>query len=252
MTDKYKKFLEMEFTVFDVETSGLNPEKDDVLEIAALKLRGQEIIGRLELLAQPTRSIPLEAERVHGLNEIYLLVNGQSIDSVIKKFLEFLGNSIVVGHNIREFDWLFILYYTKKFKWPQPENKIIDTLELSRKLLSLPSNTLANVANYFGFEHKDAHRAMPDVEMNAKVFLKLMELLLNQKDWFFWFIFINIFVFYFHESGNIFFIKIIISLPLFLFCHPDRGGACLPAGRGSLVFIILLLLYPFFSKKRKG
>src|SRR3989344_4688594 len=182
MTDKYKKFLETEFAVFDVETSGLNPEKDDVLEIAALKLRGQEIIGRLELLAQPTRSIPLEAERVHGLNEIYLLVNGQSIDSVIKKFLEFLGNSIVVGHNIREFDWLFILYYTRKFKWPQPENKIIDTLELSRKLLSLPSNTLSNVANYFGFDNKDAHRAMPDAEMNAKVFLKLMELLLNQKD----------------------------------------------------------------------
>src|SRR3989338_11268592 len=182
MNNKYDKFLTTDLTVFDVETSGLNPEKDDVLEIAALKLKGQEIIGRLELLAQPTKSIPLEAERVHGLNEVYLLVNGENIDKVIKKFLEFLGNSIVVGHNIREFDWLFILYYTKKFKWPQPENKIIDTLELSRKLLSLPSNTLANVANYFGFEHKDAHRAMPDVEMNAKVFLKLMELLLNQKD----------------------------------------------------------------------
>ena|SRR3989344_4311089 len=181
MTNKYDKFLATEFTVFDVETSGLNPEKDDVLEIAALKLRGQEVISRLELLAQPTKAIPLEAEKVHGLNEIYLLVNGESIDSVIKKFLEFLGGSIVVGHNIREFDWLFILYYTKRFKWPQPENKIIDTLELSRKLLSLSNNSLTSVANYFGFEHKDAHRAMPDVEMNARVFIKLMELLLNQK-----------------------------------------------------------------------
>ena len=44
MTEKYQKFLETEFTVFDLETSGLNPSKDDILEIAGLKLRGGEII----------------------------------------------------------------------------------------------------------------------------------------------------------------------------------------------------------------
>lgn len=181
MTEKYQKFLATEFVVFDVETSGLNPTKDDVLEIAAIKLKGQEIIDRLELLAQPTKPIPLEAERIHGLNEIYLLVNGQSIELVIKKFLEFLGDSIVVGHNIREFDWLFILAYAQKFKLPTPQNKIIDTLELSRKLLSLNSNTLSNVSTHFGYEHKDAHRAMPDVEMNVKVFIHLMEKLLEVK-----------------------------------------------------------------------
>lgn len=182
MTDKYQKFLETQFTVFDVETSGLKPDKDDVLEIAALKLRGSEIIDRFEMLAQPTKSIPPEAERVHGLNEIFLLVNGQSIDIVIKNFLDFIGDSIIVGHNIREFDWLFIIYYCQKMRLAKPENKLIDTLELSRKLLSLNSNTLTNVASHFGFEHKDAHRAMPDVEMNAKVFLKLMEILLNQEN----------------------------------------------------------------------
>lgn len=182
MNDKYQKFLETEFTLFDVETSGLNPAKDDVLEIAALKLRGKDIIDRFQMLAQPTKSIPPDAERIHGLNEIFLLVNGQSIDLVMKKFLDFIGSSIVVGHNIREFDWLFIIYYSQRLKMPQPDNKIIDTLELARKLLSLPSNTLSNVARHFGFEHKDAHRAMPDVEMNAKVFIKLMELLLQQQD----------------------------------------------------------------------
>ncbi|NCN07653.1 3'-5' exonuclease [Candidatus Falkowbacteria bacterium] len=182
MDEKYQKFLETEFTVFDVETSGLKPEKDDVLEIAALKLKGQEVINRFEMLAQPTKPIPPEAEKVHGLNEIYLLVNGQGIDVVIKNFLEFIGDSIVVGHNIRGFDWLFIVYYCQRMGLKQPENKIIDTLELSRKLLSLPSNTLTNVASYFGFEHKDAHRAMSDVEMNTKIFLKLMDLLLKQEN----------------------------------------------------------------------
>jgi len=181
MTDKYQKFLTTEFTIFDVETSGLNPEKDDILEIAAVKLKGGEIIDRFERLAQPTRPIPPEAEKIHGLNEIYLLVNGQNINLVIKQFLDFVGGSIIAGHNIRSFDWLFIMYYAQRFNLPKPENKLIDTLELSRQLLTLPNNTLTSVAGYFGFTHQDAHRAMSDVEMNAKVFLKLMDLLLKQE-----------------------------------------------------------------------
>lgn len=182
MTEKYQKFLETEFTVFDLETSGLNPDRDDILEIAGLKLRGGEIIDRIELLAQPTKPIPLEAERVHGLNEIFLLVNGKSIDLVLKQFMDFAGDSIIVGHNIRAFDWLFILYYAQRLNLPTPQNKLIDTLEISRKLLSLPKYTLSDVAKNFGYEHNNAHRAMPDVEVNAKVFLRLMELLLNQEE----------------------------------------------------------------------
>ena len=88
----------------------------------------------------------------------------------------------MVGHNIREFDWIFILNHAKKFNLALPENKIIDTLELSRKLLSLPRYNLTEVAKSFGWEHKNAHRAMPDVEMNAKVFVELMELLFKREE----------------------------------------------------------------------
>jgi DNA polymerase III epsilon subunit family exonuclease len=178
---KYQNFLETEFSVFDLETSGLYPDKDEILEIAALKLRGREIIDRFEALVRPTKSVPLEAEKVHGLNEIFLLANGRRIEVVMKDFFDFIGNSIVVGHNIREFDWLFILQHCQKFNLPLPSNKMIDTLELSRKILPLPSYTLTNVARYFGHEHVNAHRAMPDVEFNAKIFIELMELLLNKK-----------------------------------------------------------------------
>jgi DNA polymerase III epsilon subunit family exonuclease len=164
-----------------LETSGLNPQKDDVLEIASVKLKGKDIISSFESLAQPTRPIPPDAEKVHGLNEVYLLVNGQNINTVIKDFLDFIGDSIVVGHNIRAFDWLFILYYAQRLSISAPQNKIIDTLELSRKLLTIPSYTLGNVAGHFGYEHKEAHRAMPDVEINTKVFIDLMEILLGVK-----------------------------------------------------------------------
>ena len=99
----------------------------------------------------------------------------------MKDFFEFIGDSIVVGHNIRNFDWLFILDYCQKRSLPLPTNKMIDTLELSRKILSLPSYTLGNVAKHFGLNHVNAHRAMPDVEFNAKVFIELMEKVFNSK-----------------------------------------------------------------------
>ena len=178
---KYQNFLETEFSVFDLETSGLYPDKDEILEIAALKLRGKEIMGRFEELVRPTKSVPIEAERVHGLNEIFLLANGRKIEEVMKEFFNFIGDSIIIGHNIKEFDWLFIIDYCQKRSMPVPANKMIDTLELSRKVLSLPSYTLGNVAKHFGHEHVNAHRAMPDVEFNAKVFIELMESVLNKK-----------------------------------------------------------------------
>jgi DNA polymerase III alpha subunit (gram-positive type) len=56
---------------------------------------------------------------------------------------------------------------------------MIDTLELSRKLLSLPQYNLTAVARHFGHENRNAHRAMPDVEVNAKVFVNLMEQMLK-------------------------------------------------------------------------
>ena len=181
LKQKYEKFLVTEFTVFDIETSGLDPARDEVLEIAGVKLRGPEVIDRFEQLIQPTRGIPPEVEKIHGLNEFFLLVNGRGAREVMDEFLKFIGETIIVGHNIKEFDWLFVLNHLKKRQLKVPQNKLIDTLELSRKLLPLPQYNLTNVAKYFGQEHKNAHRAMADVEVNAKVFIELMELLLNKK-----------------------------------------------------------------------
>ncbi len=179
MHEKYQKFLETEFAIFDLETSGLYPERDDILEIAAIKLKGKEIVGRFESLIQPTKAISPEVEKIHGLNEVFLLVNGRNLKEVLAEFLAFIGNAIVAGHNIREFDWLFILNQTKKLSLPLPDNKMIDTLELARKLLVLPNYTLGAVAKHLNYEQINAHRAMPDVELNTKVFVELMEKLLN-------------------------------------------------------------------------
>jgi len=174
LAEKHRKFLETEFTVFDLETSGLYPDKDEILEIAGIKMRGPEELARFEILIQPTRSIPPEVEKINGLNELFLLVNGKKSKDALDEFLAFIGSSIVVGHNIRDFDWLFIMSHAKKHNLSLPKNPLIDTLHLSRQLLALPRYNLTEVARHFGYENRNAHRAMPDVEVNAKVFVELM------------------------------------------------------------------------------
>ncbi len=181
MNEKYQKFLTTEFVVFDLETSGLDPARDEILEIAGLKLKGKEVVNRFESLVRPTRAISREVESVHGLNEIFLLVNGRPLSEVMKDFISFIADAIIVGHNIKEFDWLFVSNQMKRTGVTAPANKMIDTLELSRKLLPLPRYNLGEIAKHFGFTIPNAHRAMPDVEANARVFLELMELLLNKK-----------------------------------------------------------------------
>lgn len=182
LAEKYRKFLETEFTVFDLETSGLSPDKDEILEIAGIKLRGPEEIGRFEILIQPTRSIPPEVEKINGLNELFLLVNGKKSKEAVGEFLSFAGASIVVGHNIKDFDWLFILSHARRHDLATPKSPLIDTLHLSRQLLALPRYNLTEVARHFGFENRNAHRAMPDVEVNAKVFIELMKKMFGQKN----------------------------------------------------------------------
>jgi len=133
-------------------------------------------------LIRPTRPIAPEVEKINGLNEIYLLVNGRPGSQVLAEFLSFAGDSIMVGHNIKDFDWLFVLSHVQRHALSAPQNKMIDTLELSRKLLSLPQYNLTAVARHFGHENRNAHRAMPDVEVNAKVFINLMEQMLKVND----------------------------------------------------------------------
>ncbi len=181
MHEKYQKFLITDFVVFDIETTGLDPVNHEIVEIAACRVRNGEIVERFEALIAPTKGVPREVEKIHGLNEIFLLVNGQEARKAMTNFVKFVGDNIVVGHNIRDFDWLFVTNHLKRLSLGIMQNKMIDTLELTRKLLRLPKNNLGEVAKYFGYEPKVAHRAMADVETNALVFVKLMELLLNSE-----------------------------------------------------------------------
>ena len=162
------------FVIFDTETTGLYPEAgDEVVELAAEKLVNGEVVATFHALLRPTCPISPGAVAVHGLTEEYLQKHGQKHDEVFPRFGSFIESAILVGHNIRRFDFPFLKIHFQVLGLPAPRNELVDTLDLARARLSLPNYKLGTVAKHFGIATDDAHRASGDVAMTREVFRSL-------------------------------------------------------------------------------
>jgi DNA polymerase III epsilon subunit family exonuclease len=161
--------------VLDVETTGLKPEEGhEVIEIAAQKIQGRKVIGEFVSLVATSRIIDAETEKVHGISNALLAVEGRSGSEVFPELVEFIGKAPIVGHNIN-FDMGFINTHLKRLGLPILDNQLLDTLGQARRLLIIPSYSLEKVAAYFKVPQPIAHRAKADVETTREVFWKLVE-----------------------------------------------------------------------------
>ena len=161
--------------VIDVETTGLKPEEGhDVIEVAAQKIRGKDVIGEYVRLIETGRILDAEVVRVHGISNELLAVEGKPASVVFPELLAFLGNTPIVGHNVG-FDIGFINSHLDRLGLPRLANPVLDTLTLARKQLLIPSYSLAKVAAYLKVPQPQAHRAKADVETTREVFWKLVE-----------------------------------------------------------------------------
>ncbi|MDP6561942.1 MAG: 3'-5' exonuclease [Candidatus Peribacteraceae bacterium] len=166
------------FTVFDTETTGLDPRKGDkIIEIAGVRI--EDGIIREDLVftkfVNPERSIPWEAKRVNHIEDSDV-AGAQTIDQVLPQFLDFAKGSILVAHNC-DFDMSF-LQTEKELCWGYIEMpECICTMQLSKSLN--PSEFRHNLdsvaARYQLNMPSDRHRALPDVLMTAEALLKMIE-----------------------------------------------------------------------------
>jgi len=167
-----------EFVVLDVETTGLEPAKgDEVIEIAAQKIRGHDKIGEMVTLVKPSKPMSAEAASFHaknGLTEELLNKEGRPVEEVIPELVDFIGQAGIIAHNA-EFDIGFINVHLAKLGLPPLKNQVIDTLAIARRYLIIPSYKLSSVAAYLKVEQPSAHRALVDVETTREVFFKLVE-----------------------------------------------------------------------------
>ncbi len=159
---------------FDIETTGLSPKNEGIIEIAGQKVLDGVIIGKYENFVNPGIPISSGAEAVHGISNDFIEKNGIPVEVVIPEFLTFCRDSVLVGHNIIKFDFPFIKKHAHGLGMTQIDNMLLDTLLLARRTLRLPRYNLGSIASYFGISYEGAHRAMTDVNITRQVFYKLM------------------------------------------------------------------------------
>ena len=170
--DKLEKYVS-DYTVFDLETTGVSPQTDKVIEISAIKVRNGQAVGEFSSLVNPMRRIPYGATRVNGITD-EMVANKPVFEKVLGDFLDFVEDDILVGHNIHDFDMKFIHRDCEAFFRMFLGNDYIDTLPLARKCLpQLGHHRLTDLALYYKISINGAHRALNDCRMNQLVFERL-------------------------------------------------------------------------------
>ncbi|MCR4434597.1 MAG: PolC-type DNA polymerase III [Clostridiales bacterium] len=167
--------LDEEFVVLDIETTGLNYDRDRITEIGAVKVKGGKITGEFSSLVNPQIPIPSFIVKLTGITDD-MVREAPTIEEVLPGFIEFLGNSAVVAHNA-PFDMGFIKYNARTMGI-NVDNPIVDTLQLCRNLFpNLKKHKLNIVAHHLGIKMDNHHRAVDDSKTTAEIFVKCLEML---------------------------------------------------------------------------
>jgi len=165
------------FTVIDLETTGFNPEKDYIIEIAAIKFQGNVEIGRFWKLVKPdTEFIPSHITRLTGITNA-MVIDQPRIKEILPEFLKFIDDSIIVAHNVK-FDISFLNYNARIYTGKSIKNPSICTDNLARRILpDIDSKSLEHIAYHFNIPYKQKHRALSDAEVTMKIFEKMLSFL---------------------------------------------------------------------------
>lgn len=165
-----------EFVVFDLETTGLSPSVNEIIEIGAVKIRNNEIIDRFARFVRPENNIPVEIQRLTGIFP-EMVRDAQEISQALPEFMEFAGSATLVAHNAR-FDVGFVRVNLIKETGAALNNPVLDTLGMARAMLpKLKNHKLKNLAQEFSVPLQKHHRAVDDAEATAHIFLKFLDLL---------------------------------------------------------------------------
>lgn len=163
--------------VFDTETTGMNPETGDKLvEIGAVELINHIPTGvTFHRYINPQREVPEDAFKVHGLS-YDKLKNYPTFAEQVDDWIEFVGDAILVAHNA-PFDMKFINYEQKELgRITYGNERVIDTLEIARKLFPGQRNNLDALCKRFNVDNsaRTLHGALLDADLLAKVYLELL------------------------------------------------------------------------------
>lgn len=167
-----------DYCVIDLETTGLSSSNDDIIELCAIKVRNNIITDSFTSLVKPESYINSFISNLTGItNE--MTKSAPTIENVLIKYLEFIGNDIVLGHNVT-FDINFIREKSLKCYNKDFLNNYIDTCKMSRKICPLKHHKLNQVAQYYNIDASGHHRAKQDCIMTYGIYNAMKDEILCQ------------------------------------------------------------------------
>ena len=163
------------FCVIDLETTGGNRNDDQITEVGAVKVRGGEFLGTFQTLVNPGRAIPPQITMLTGLSDA-VVHQAPRIGAVLPSLHEFVGDAVIVGHNIG-FDLAFLRNAAERTGRTPLTNSSIDTVALARRLVrdEVPDCRLGTLASRFRLDHKPSHRALDDALATTDLLHLLIE-----------------------------------------------------------------------------
>jgi len=166
---------EVTFCVVDIETTGGQASDGGITEIGAVKLRGGECLGTFRTFVNPGCAIPRQITVLTGITQS-MVAPAPSTSEVLPTFLEFLGNAVVVGHNVR-YDLGYLNAALERTGRTKLANRSLDTVALARRLVrdEVPNCRLGTLAAWFRLVHRPSHRALDDALATGDLLHLLIE-----------------------------------------------------------------------------
>ncbi|MBM3183725.1 MAG: DNA polymerase III subunit epsilon [Chlamydiae bacterium] len=161
------------FVCLDCESTGLEPDKDRIIEIAVARFTFDQVLEQFETLIDPECEIPTTSQNIHKITK-EMLTGQPKIAEVLPRLLKMIDGHILVGHGIG-FDIALVAAEAKRYNIPSriDQQVYLDTLRMARLYGESPVNSLQYLRHHFNIASFGAHRAMSDVIVNIEVFKHL-------------------------------------------------------------------------------
>lgn len=158
-----------DYTVVDIETTGLSPEYDEIIEICAFKYRGGELVNKYSTLVKPEREVNDFITQLTGITN-NMLASAPSAVDVMQPLYDFIGSDVIVGHNVN-FDINFLYDYCTSILSKPLSNDFVDTMRIARLLhKENKHNRLSDLAKQYNLSYEGAHRAGFDCALTNSIY----------------------------------------------------------------------------------
>ncbi|MBI2939357.1 MAG: WYL domain-containing protein [Chloroflexi bacterium] len=179
MRESTTPISQVPLTIVDVETTGLVPSTDRIVEVALLRVRGGTLEERFSTLVNPRCTIPPDAQAIHGITSA-MVRDQPPFAAIVPQLSPYFCDGAILGHNV-DFDLGFLRHELARAGHPAPDLPKIDTLALARRHLRLSSHSLGTVARHLGLP-AGGHRALGDATTTWRIFQALVRLRNDERE----------------------------------------------------------------------